>query len=262
MKIIRVVAILSSLVLFILVMPMTLLAANAGPVNPSAVPVNIELCNVTVKEAIDSLFKISGIKYYIEPGVKTSGKIAELSLKGITFDQALAALTDAAGITYSIKDGAYLISKTGSKALITQRTAPNAGMQYQGAIGSGPAGNYAQQALAQPGPAQPQTSPQVVINQPGPTYNGSTGPTTYGGGNDNAGGYGGYGYGYGGVYRSGNASIIGGGYGSSVVVGGNPFITGFGTLPPPPPGWVSPDQLRFLRGTWTFMNRPFISYGY
>ena len=253
--------------LSILCMPMLVASDIAGPVNPSAVPVNMRLNNVTVREAIDCLFKISGMKYYIEPGVPVSAKIAELSLMGITFDQALGAVTDAAGISYSFKNGAYVISKAGAKTYVAQNVAPApvGQTQYQWPpAGSGPAN---QPTLLQPqgssAPA-PVSQPQVVINQPGPTYNGSTGPTTYGGDNGGYGGYGGYGYGgygYGGIYRVGGLSIIGG-YSPVVVAGGNPYITGFGMLPPPPAGWVSPDQLRFLRGVWAFQNRPYISYGY
>lgn len=280
MKITGVVAFVMSSALILGLSSLIIFADDSGKVCTSAGNVNMELNNVTVMEAIDTLFKSFGATYYVEPGVNVSGKIAELSLKGITFDQALNAISDAAGISYSSKDGSYIITKKGENKEVAKNVKPdNDSQQYDGEnIGAGPGvkpQHNQMQAADGMEDQHPKQQPQIVINQPGPTYYGSTGQTSY-----TSGGYGGYGdcgYGYGGgcgygcgyggygcgypVYNFGGMRVFGG-YNNAVGVGGGTYITGFSTLPPPPEGWVSTDQLRLLRGSWAMSQRPYIYYGY
>jgi hypothetical protein len=63
------------------------------------------------------------------------------------------------------------------------------------------------------------------------------------------------------MYRYGNVQIMGG-YSPVVVAGGNSSILQRGPLVPPPPGYVGPDLLRFLRTQWAVQNRTYITYPY
>lgn len=80
------------------------LAQNAAPQNL----ISLELRDTPVRTAIDSLFKGTGVNYAIEPGV--TGTIPNLSLKDVTFDQALKTLTRSAGLSYRRDGDIYLIS--------------------------------------------------------------------------------------------------------------------------------------------------------
>ena len=81
---------------------------------------DVDIKDVPVKQAIDTLFEGRGLSYYIQPGVK--GRIVELRLKGITFEEGLKALGDAAGFTYTVQEGAYVISPGKVGAQSAQRT--------------------------------------------------------------------------------------------------------------------------------------------
>ncbi len=92
--------------------------------------VSLELRNISVKDAIDALFKGTGYTYTIDPAV--TGKVVEMKLQGITFKQALDALCEAAKLGYAIKDGAYTIVASQPTASQT-----SAGAQQPGAAQSG-----------------------------------------------------------------------------------------------------------------------------
>ncbi len=213
--------------------------------------VNVELRDVPIADAIAAIFKGTSYSYYAEPGV--SGKIVELKLTGVTLDQALTALTDAADLTYTVEeDGTYVISPKKSAAKIASAQ---------------PAAVKTQPVQAQPPPAGSTNPPpadqaassnsQVMINeQPAPVYYGQPGPGPYSP----------YGYGYGGyyppVYQFGTTSVVPGWGGSVVIAGATPYGVGLRYPPPPPPGWVSPDMLKFLRNRYilapTFGWSPYI----
>ncbi|NLN79199.1 MAG: hypothetical protein GX141_09815 [Armatimonadetes bacterium] len=192
-------------------------AVNAEP----STVVDITLKDVSVKQAIDTLFTKQGLKYYIQPGV--GGRIAELRLKGITFDEALSALGGAAGFSYRIDDGAYII--TPGKAAEQPARIP--------------------QPLERPvegrGPAEkqtPTTSPApVVVNNnitmpeqpaaPSQYYPPDYGPQGYMGG-----------------------------WWPTVNLGSGPYVFGRWAQPPPPLGWVSADQQRLLRFQYSVPRMP------
>lgn len=99
---------LVALVAAVLVIAECRCAAQQVTLNSATSLISLELRDTPVRSAIDSLFKGTGINYAIEPGV--TGTIPNLSLKDVTFDQALKTLVKAAGLTYR-KDGQiYLIS--------------------------------------------------------------------------------------------------------------------------------------------------------
>lgn len=70
--------------------------------------VTLELKDVDVTTAIESLFKGSGKNYVIEQGVY--GRIPTLSIKDVEFDQALRLITRSNGLTFRIDQGTYMIS--------------------------------------------------------------------------------------------------------------------------------------------------------
>jgi len=221
----------------LMLLPVTVMAADASS---QSATVNIEMNSVSVKDAIDALFRGRDAKYFIEPGV--TGKIAELKLKGITFEQALTALTDATDLAFTVRDGSYVIAP---KARLEARAQEEraAAAQTQAQQVTAPEGQQPQ------GAAQSQPSVlNVTQNQGAPVFYGHPG------------GYGGFGpgpYGFNGpVYPIGDGNVrVLGGWPPVVVAGGNPSVIGFGMNPPPPPGWVGPDVLRFLRSQYAIRSR-------
>ena len=69
--------------------------------------VTLELKDVDVATAIESLFKGSGKNFVIEQGVY--GRIPTLSIKDVEFDAALRIITKTAGLVYRIDQGTYMI---------------------------------------------------------------------------------------------------------------------------------------------------------
>lgn len=69
--------------------------------------VNLELQDVSVSEAIEKLFKDTALKYELKPGV--TGRIVEIRLRDIGFEEALGAIAKAARLTYRVSGGVYVI---------------------------------------------------------------------------------------------------------------------------------------------------------
>lgn len=104
-------AILGHIALLLSFSPVIGYAADDAPANePSGASeeklVTLQLSNTPVIDAIDYLFKGTGYKYTIEPGV--SGLI-NLQLNNVAFDRALKVLAEGAGLVYEVKDGRYII---------------------------------------------------------------------------------------------------------------------------------------------------------
>lgn len=217
---------------------------------------NLELTDVSVHEAISAVFNGTGYKYQIQPGV--SAQIVTLTLKNAAFDKALRAITDATGLTYTIEDGTYIIGPKKAVAKAQQADAAVAVPPY----GRGPADSAEVAALAspqqpeeqverQPETPQPPPATQVVINQaPAPVFYGHPEQPVQD-----------YGY-VPPVYQFGNTRIIGSGIAPVVVAGGSTYILGYGPLPPPPPGAVGPDLMRFLRTQYYIQSRPYFTFPY
>ena len=70
--------------------------------------INLDLKDTPVRAAIDALFKGTGLNFAIAATV-TSSTIPNLSLKDVSFDQALRTLTKQAGLTYRVENGVYMI---------------------------------------------------------------------------------------------------------------------------------------------------------
>lgn len=186
--------------------------------------VNIELKNVPVKQAIDTIFEGRGLKYYVQPGV--TGRIVELKLKGITFDEALKALGDAAGFSFRIEDGVYIIGPSAAQARTATQQAPQ---QQPG----GPARSVTVVGTAPTPQPAPSGQPIIVNNViPTPPQGGYSGPPAY------------------------PAPYYYGGWGPLVSLNSGPYVFGRFVQPPPPAGWVSPDVERFLRFEWSVPTRP------
>ena len=187
---------------------------------------NVDIRDVPVKQAIDTIFEGTGLKYYVQPGVK--GRISELKLKGITLEEGLKAMGSAMGFTYRIEDGAYIIGPGKAAPVSVQKIVP-----------AQPIAPLASDTVEQ---AQPPASPVVVNN------NISTPPPVF------------YGSGDGGGYGAQNSPFntgFYGGFGFPVLnVGGPPTVFGSFPQPPPPHGWVTPDVERFLRFNWAVPRRP------
>lgn len=186
--------------------------------------VDIDIKNVPVKQAIDTIFDGKGLRYIIEPGV--TGRVVELKLKGITVAEALKSLGDAAGFSCRIEDGIYMI---GPKATAAGQPVAQA---YSTA---------AQVPMPMPAPPMRRMPPPAPVEAPPVTINNSYAPS--GGYGDNAYAYAPAGYG-------------GGYYSPFFTIGPPPYVIGQWPNPPPPPGWVSLDQERLMRFQWAVTRRP------
>ncbi|MGI6294548.1 MAG: STN domain-containing protein [Armatimonadota bacterium] len=195
-------------------------AAYANSPNPAS-SINIDLKNVSVRQAIDTLFAGQGLKYYIQPGVE--GQISELKLKGVSLDEALTALGGAVGFSYRVEEGGYIISP--GKTTQQPTAAPLPPSQL---IGKGPSAEK---------PAAAATTPPVVVNnnitvpEQSPV---APLPEPYGG-----------------YFPLGYA----GGWWPTLNIG-TPYVYGRFSQPPPPPGWVSADQERLLRFQYSVPRMP------
>lgn len=219
-------------------------ASAASDTTANGMLINVELTDVSVRDAVAKLFQGRAEGYFLAPGV--TGKISELKLKGITLEEGLKAIAGAAGLTYKVEDGIYVVEPASAVTATAQTgtTASNTAIPAPSTAGV-------------PIPSQqPQPATQVVINsQPAPVYYGNPAPEPY------YGGYGGYGYPQ--SYSIGAVDVLGGGgYNPVIVAGTGPQFIGWAMPPPPPPNWVSPDVLRFLRYRYILPSRPYAGPGY
>lgn len=244
-------------VLFVVVMLLVSPGVQAEQPKSASVAktVSVELRDVPVAKAIDILFQGTGYRYSLQPGV--TGKVVELKLHDITFEQALAAFTEAAELKYTIKDGVYTIGPAvatasgsgpaGSVVIEPKQEAPEAQVVYP------QENNYVNGEDVAAAPIVQQPTTQVIVNQESPS------PIFYG--QPAMGGYPDYGAPYYGApyYQFGNVAILGNG-GYPVVIAGRPSLYWRRVhAPPPPPGYVSADVLRFLRGQAAIESRTIVT---
>jgi len=215
---------LTAIALVLIVMFVGSVAARGATNAAVSGLVNIELKDVPVKQAIETLFEGRGLNYYIQPGV--TGRIVELKLRGVTFDEALKALGDAAGFSFRIEDGAYIIGPGAAQA----KSPPQQAVQPQ------PAGPPRSVTVvgAQSTPQSAPPSQPIIVNNviPAPSQGGYFGPPAY------------------------PTPYYFGAWGPLVSLNSGPYVFGRFVQPPPPPGWVSPDVERFLRFEWSVPTRP------
>ncbi|MFQ3548845.1 MAG: hypothetical protein SNJ70_03735 [Armatimonadota bacterium] len=85
--------------------------------------VNLEMTNVGVEEAINTVFANTNVNYILRPGI--TGTISKLRLLGIRLDQAIQSIADAAKLEFKInEEGTYVIGPTEKTAIVvgTQQT--------------------------------------------------------------------------------------------------------------------------------------------
>lgn len=90
---------------------LVVLAAVSGPSTGQDQPesrINLELRDADIQDALALLFRGSGSSYTVQPGV--SGKVT-LTLRDVTFDQALRMMMNALGLEYQKVDNVYEIRK-------------------------------------------------------------------------------------------------------------------------------------------------------
>jgi hypothetical protein len=95
---------------FIVILTLSVGMAFAVTVDDQTQPVNVpkvtvHLSNTPVIDAIDAVFKNTGYKYTIEPGV--SGYIS-IGLKDVSFEQAIKSIAEGAHLQYEVKGGRYI----------------------------------------------------------------------------------------------------------------------------------------------------------
>ena len=186
--------------------------------------VNLELQDVSVRSAIQALFKNSGKNYSMDSNV--SGTIASISFKDVPFDAALKSLMKTAGLIYRVDQDIYIITKRADSTPTAERIAlPSAGPDPDAPVAS--------EVRVEKIPLT-YTSPAEILA----VMTGNTGREYGGGFGGSGGGYGGYGGGYGGYgggygsYGIGNVGIMGGfggngGYGGGY--GGYGGNSGYGS---------------------------------
>lgn len=250
--------------------------ADAASPAPSGVKsmVDIQLTDAPVVDGIRALFRNTNLNYAVQPGV--SGKIVEMTLRGVTFDQALKAFMGAAGLKYTIdEEGTYIIGPakaTNSTQVVMGRLKPtpvtdqSSTTQTASDTTAGQLTDPAQteaDIVAQQASLVPyaEVNPYVYQIAPGVNFapsgqggvyygRGGIGIVDSGGyyppftiGGSGYGGYGGYGYGYGGFPYT--------------IGGGMPYIIGNSMGPPPPSGWVNPEMQRLWRAQYASQLRPY-----
>ena len=112
-------------------------AADDGAQPPSEKKVTLQLANTPVIDAIEMLFRDTGYKYTVLPGV--SGRI-NLRLADVPFEQALAKLTDLAGLEYQVKAGRYIIGpkpKKEAEVTATPKEVPEEQSPHEGVLPPG-----------------------------------------------------------------------------------------------------------------------------
>jgi len=153
--------------------------------------VNMDLQDVDVRTAIQSLFRGTGINFTIDQDVQ--GTIPTVSFKDVSFDAALKSLCRTASLTYRQDGGIYLIQKKQPAPVDTTPTAP----------------------VDTTVDVQATTTEETMIDKIPLTYTGATELLSMMNGQTGStgGGYGGYGGGFG-------NSGFGGGFGNSGFGGG------------------------------------------
>lgn len=233
-------------------------AVDAAATTPKLV--NIELNDTSVTSGLKVLFNNSGMKCVIDPSV--SGKIVELRLKGITFEQALNAFVDAAKLTYTYENGVYYIRPIGSTSnkstlsVTEQRTPAKKRTENVAAQPEQQEPQYDQEYDQGYYPPQMAQNPNIYVNQTAPAYYGQGGMGAYP--------YPAYGYGYGpGAYNAGGALNIVDGYGYPVTIGGGTYVRNFGYPNLPPPGILPYAYQQGMSRAWVMTPQPyFIGTGY
>ncbi|HOK53947.1 MAG TPA: hypothetical protein PKV43_05740, partial [Armatimonadota bacterium] len=84
---------------------MAVTAADDVTVPATEKKVTLQLDGTPIIDAIDMLFKDSGYKYTIEPGV--SGSIS-FGFKNVGFEQAVKTVAESAGLEYEVSGGRYV----------------------------------------------------------------------------------------------------------------------------------------------------------
>jgi len=248
-------------------------AADEQSLTPGASKiVNLELKDTPIRDAIDSIFRDSGLKYYIRPGV--SGKVVEMKLSGLTVEQAVKALVEAAELSLTIENGVYVISP-GNRVTLTKsrsrrstqsaeaQVAPPAEQSRSGASTETP-NPAASPSAASGSRTEGEGSPGAAAQEPpAPVYYGWPGegyydPYLYGPYYDP--------YAYPPVYQYGNVQFLRG-QPAIVIAGGNPPVLPRLPLMLPPPAYIGPEPIRFVPGPWPPPNRtriiiPYYPYPY
>ncbi len=162
--------------------------------------VSLDLKDVDVKAAIESLFRGTGMNFTIDQDV--TGSIPSLSIQGVTFDVALKSLTKTAGLTYRKDNGIYQIQKKQPVTEVTSGATPTTTTDLAAVDAT--------------------TTPEVIIdkiplNHVGASellgyLNGSGGTNGSGGGGFGGGGFGNQGGGFGGGSPYGGGGSYGRGF--------------------------------------------------
>jgi len=106
----------------IVILTVLAMTASLSYAADTAKKVTIEADKTPVVDVIESIFKDTGLSYTIEPGV--SGAVTA-SFNKVSFEDALKAVTETAGLKYELKDGRYIISAREPAAKQTKENEPS-----------------------------------------------------------------------------------------------------------------------------------------
>lgn len=179
---------------------------------------SLDLKDVSIQTAIESIFRNTGKNYTIDPNI--TGTMPSVSLNNVPFDQALKSITKSAGLVYRVESNIYVITKRPDVTPISDTLQTKS---YDDTPVVEPA---TEETIIEKVPLNYTGATEIIQLMQGNTSTTNNGPFgsgytggygSFGGGFGSSGGYGG---GFGGGYGS---SGFGGGYGSS---GG--YGSGFG----------------------------------
>lgn len=222
--------------------------------------VNLKLADMSVKDGIEALFKDTGLRFQVDPAI--TGRITELKLEGVRLTDALDAICEAAKLSYSIRDGVYVIvpaarvestavqpvtqqlPETAEVAPATQEFDSQAGMESPTAVTG-----YTQQAgSGQDAQAADQSTQTAETAADGPVYYGQPLDTPLAVVVPS----------YPPFYDLGNMRMLNRGWGPYVMGGTSPEVMRRNLLEPRREGYVNPEVQRFLDGQRAIRNRTYI----
>lgn len=223
--------------------------------------VNLKLADMSVKDAIEALFKDTGLRFQVDPAI--TGRITELKLEGVRLTDALDAICEAAKLSYSIRDGVYVIvPATRAETVVTQpaaqplpetaEVAPATTDEFNwqtGAASPTALTGYTNQTVgAQETQATDQSTQTAETTADGPVYYGQPLDTPIAVAVPS----------YPPFYDLGNMRMLNRGWGPYVVGGTSPDVMRRNLLEPRREGYVNPEVQRFLDGQRAIRNRTYI----
>ena len=203
------------LIAFVVAGAAVLMVSTAALAADDDEPISLDLKDVDVRAAIESLFRGTNRNYFIAQDV--TGTIPSLSITDVPFTQALKSVLKSAGLVYRVENSVYMISKKPATSLTgtTGVSGVLPGVTSAASDSVTVDTTTTVETIIDKVPLTNMSASEIIamMKGEGGSYGGGYGGSSYGG---YGGGYGGSSYGgYGSSSRYGGSSSYGGYGGSS-----------------------------------------------